>query len=269
MTLVVAWVGIQADGPTSMTLASDSRMTNGATSFDYVRKLYTLKSFPDIFGYCGDVLFPSIVLGQIVEMADNGLLFTTNSSCEEKFENFANILRYSLDIYPKNILGDDNFQIIHASRENHNNKSFFCRKLVWNKTNGWSEENVEIPEQSGLLFAIGTGADDFRDKYKIYENGLNQNTSRNVYHCFSDTISSNKSDPTYGGPSQVVGIYRKDNARIIGTISNKKRYFLGAELKYELTDFNRIEWRNELFERCDGNTMELITGAQRQPNPII
>ena len=50
-------------------IASDSRITWGNNDiFDYCKKVFTCKQFPEIFGYCGDVLFPSIVLSQIAEM---------------------------------------------------------------------------------------------------------------------------------------------------------------------------------------------------------
>ena len=33
--------------------------------------------------------------------------------------------------------------------------------------------------------------------------------------------------------------------------------------------FDNIEWRNELFEICDGKTMKRKIGAVHQPNPNI
>ena len=39
---------------------------------------------PHLFGYCGDVVFPSLVLGQVVSAIDQGLLFSPEANAEEK-----------------------------------------------------------------------------------------------------------------------------------------------------------------------------------------
>ena len=77
MTMIVGWVAVDQRSPASVYIASDSRFTWGEQSsfeFDYGRKVFACKNSADIFVYCGDVLFPSIALGRVVEMADNGLL---------------------------------------------------------------------------------------------------------------------------------------------------------------------------------------------------
>ena len=51
-----------------------------------------------------------------------------------------------------------------------------------------------------------------------------------------------------------------------GIISKRKRYFLGMEIP-DKSHFDNIEWRNELFEICDGKTMKRKIGAVHQPNP--
>ena len=35
-----------------------------------------------MFGYCGDVVFPSLVIAQIVSAIDNGVLFSTGATVE-------------------------------------------------------------------------------------------------------------------------------------------------------------------------------------------
>jgi len=53
-----------------------------------------------------------------------------------------------------------------------------------------------------------------------------------------------------------------------GIVSKGKRYFLGMEIPRS-SHFNNIEWRNELFELCDGETKKIKVGAAHQPNPNI
>ncbi len=63
------------------------------------------------------------------------------------------------------------------------------------------------------------------------------------------------------------GLYNKYNGKDFGVVYNDSRYFLGRELgNSEIV--NNIEWRNELFERCDGNSTKILDGAQRQPDEL-
>ena len=85
MTLLASWVGVDTHGPASAYIVCDSRITwNRTTLFDYGKKVFASKIYPEIFGYAGDVLFPSIVLSQILEMIDSNLLFEYSMSCSQK-----------------------------------------------------------------------------------------------------------------------------------------------------------------------------------------
>ena len=70
-----------------------------------------------------------------------------------------------------------------------------------------------------------------------------------------------------GGSPQLVGLYNRFNGKNFGVIYEKKRYYLGREIE-QTENFNSIEWRNELFERCDGLTTKILDGAQRQPDEL-
>ena len=74
MTTLIGWVGVDQRGLSSAYLASDSRLSSNGAKWDCGRKLFACKTTPDVFGYCGAVLFPSLVLGQITEIVDAGLL---------------------------------------------------------------------------------------------------------------------------------------------------------------------------------------------------
>ena len=77
MTLLASWIGIDTHGPTSAYIVADSRISwEYKKYFDYGKKVFASNCFPEIFGYAGDVLFPSIALSQILEMIDSKLLFT-------------------------------------------------------------------------------------------------------------------------------------------------------------------------------------------------
>lgn len=268
MTLLASWVGVDSRKPSSIYIMSDSRISWGdKAKFDYGKKVFGCKSSPDIFGYCGDVLFPTIILNQIIGLADEGLLFADNSTCEEKSQAVITKLIQSFKNYPSEVNGitADSLQIIHCSRDT--NANFYCNKIRWTKkTNKWSGENVDFKTHSDKLFVVGSGALEFLEKYKSYWESENQKTSRALFHCFTDTLIDIK-DKYCGGAPQLVGLYRIGNGKSYGIIHNGKRYFQGLQID-NLTNFDNIEWRNELFEICDGNTMKIKKYAQRQPNPL-
>src|SRR5690606_29781691 len=133
MTLIISWIGVddkkEGKSISSIYIASDSRYTWTKThKFDYGIKVFSSTRHPEIFGFCGDVLFPSIILGQIIPQIDNGLLIENNDSGEEKNKKFFNYIRTSLETYPKEFLAGQ-FTILHATRVG---KDFKLYKTTFN-----------------------------------------------------------------------------------------------------------------------------------------
>jgi len=269
MTLLVSWIGVDTHGTASAYIAADSRVSWGnVANFDYGRKVFALQRSPDILGYCGDVLFPTMALSQISEMADRGLLFPQKPSCKERFELIKEKLVHQFHKYPKMVKGivADVFQVIHISRDLNDNMKFECRLIEWSRSKGWSGKEIAMPSYSGILFVLGSGAKEFNDNIRRYNDGADRGTSRSVFHCFCDTLFNIK-DAGCGGAPQLVGIYRKPNSTAItfGIIKDKVRYFLGTQIDNNL-NFDCIEWRNDFFEICDGRTMKRLKEAQSQPD---
>ena len=269
MTLLVSWIGVDTHGTASAYIAADSRVSWGDIAvFDYGRKVFALQNSPDILGYCGDVLFPTMVLSQITEMADRGLLFSPQASCKERFESIKEKLVHQFHEYPRMVKGitADILQVIHISRDKIDNLKFECRLIEWTRENGWSGKDKAMPPESSILFILGSGTKEFNENYKRYIKGPESGTSRNVFHCFCDTLFNIKDDKCGGAP-QLVGVYRKPDSSAItfGIIKDKRKYFLGAQIGNDV-DFASIEWKNDLFEICDGQTMKKHEKAQSQPD---
>ena len=269
MTLLVSWVGVDTHGTASAYIAADSRVSWGnIAAFDHGRKVFALRHSPDILGYCGDVLFPTMVLSQITEMADSGMLFSPQATCKERFEAIKEKLVQQFHKYPGMVEGimTDTLQVLHISRNPVNNLQFECRLIQWSKKNGWSGKDKTMPLKSDILFTLGSGKMEFNSNYERYKEGPDKRTSRSVFHCFCDTLF-NIRDKKCGGAPQLVGVYRKPDspAMTFGIIIGKHRYFLGAQVDYNL-GFNSVEWRNDLFELCDGVTMKKHIYAQSRPD---
>lgn len=265
MTLLLSFLGVDPRGPASVYIASDSRITWGTLGkWDYGRKVFGFRNHPDILGYCGDVLFPSQVLSQIIDIGDEGLLFGENASCKDKFEAIKEKIIQIFQSYPHKSIMGDYLGILHASRDC--NKKFFCHLIEWKRNKGWSGKEAKFKDHSDKLMVLGSGKKEFLDKFEKYWESENRKTSRAVFHCFCDTLFDIK-DEYCGGTPQLIGLYRIGNSRSFGIIKSQKRYLLGVDIS-NLKNFNNIEWRNELFERCDGSSMKILKGAQRQPNPV-
>ena len=271
MTLLVCWAGIDTHGTASLYMAADSRISWKAPAyFDYARKVFAFTKWPDVLGYCGDVLFPSIALSQIVELADAGLLFSKSSSPIQKFQAVVDKLNDLFQQYPAlhSGLAENSLSVIHGSRDPTNNKRFFSHTIAWTKKRGWHGEEQAMPAASGVLFALGTGAAAFTQNFKRYETGPTRGTSRAVFHCFCDTLASS-TEPTIGGAPQLVGVSRKPEtpAATFGVIHEGRRTYLGAHID-NLGHFGKVDWRNANFERCDGTTMKKLQAAQPQPDVL-
>jgi hypothetical protein len=202
-------------------------------------------------------------------MADSSLLFDDNSPCGPKFEAIKQKLIYQFSKYPHEVRGitSDTVEILHASRDPTKKNHFACNLLKWTRASGWRSSDISLPEASGALFVRGSGATEFTDKLAKYEKGPNAGTSRNVFHCFCDSLFNTK-ESTVGGAPQLAGLIRKPESKgtYYGIIVGERRYYLGARID-ELSNFDRLVWRNELFEDCDGQTCKRKADAQPQPNP--
>lgn len=102
MTSLISWIGIDQRGPASVYIASDSRITwsNGA-EWDFARKVFASRTTPQLFGYCGDVAFPSQVLGQLISLIDSGQAVPMTESSEERLRYVTDVLNGALSTYPK------------------------------------------------------------------------------------------------------------------------------------------------------------------------
>jgi hypothetical protein len=267
MTLLLSWLGVDSRGPASVYIASDSRISWATNDrWDQGRKVFGFKNHPDILGYCGDVLFPSQVLSQLVDLGDAGLLFSPSDDCKTKFEAIKEKMVQLFHAYPhgqSRIMGDY-LGVLHASRDLQGR--FFCHLIEWHNGTGWSGREAKYKSHSDKLLVLGSGSAQYLLKFKEHWASQNTRTSRAVFHSFCDSLSET-TDPYCGGAPQLVGLYRRWNSFTTGIIWKGRRYFLGVDIT-NLGRFDSVEWRNELFERCDGGTMQRLPDAQKQPNPM-
>jgi len=272
MTLIAAWAGLDSRSVASVYIASDSRISwTPQVNYNHGKKVFASQRTPDIFGYCGDVLFPLLPLDQLVTMIDNGLLFEEGEDYPDRQKAILYQLKKSFDDYPHDnpkVMGDV-VEIFYCGKDNTN--EFHFKKISWTRTlNRWIVQDVDVlkDRRSYVLVASGTGQPEFQKKYSEY---LNQpgsvRTSRCVFQTFCNVLE-NIQNPLCGGAPQLVGLYRRPqtNGMYFGIIYKGYRYFQGLCINtLPNLHYKKIQWRNEWFELCDAETCKICDGAQRQP----
>lgn len=269
MTTLICWVGVDSHGPTSIYIASDSRISWGDERWNLGRKLYASKNSANILGFSGKISLPSQVLGQVIELIDNGVMFSETDTFEVKLEKIRSFVEHSYNSLPKNVSG--NFTIIYASRTKVKmDSTFHVATIRGNAYKFVKSEVLALPSSSDVIHRSGSGRSVFKKNYEEWVGDPREKkirTSRAVFSSLCESISSGK-DPFTGGAPQLVGLYRSGgNGQSFGVIHRQQRFLYGA-LVENGHNLNQVEWRNELFEICCGEQMTIKGRAQRQPKII-
>jgi hypothetical protein len=266
MTSLVTWIGVDSRGPASIYIASDSRITWGkCLTWDYGRKVFASQKHPIIIGYVGDVLFPSQILGQIINLIDSNLFCNKDEQPEIQAERITHIIIQSFEAYP--ISERRNFEVVYCARKDEGMASiFYIFSIGWESKTDWYLEKLELPDKSGIIRLLGTGKKPLGKWHERWNNiETEKSTSRAVFSAFCDALQSNE-DKYSGGAPQLVGLYRIGAGQSIGTIYKGKRYLYGLPI-FESMLLQNIEWRNSIFERCDWRTMEKLNNAHKHRRP--
>jgi len=266
MTLIISWIGVDkkstGNAISSLYIGTDSRYSwSDDEYFDYGTKVFGSQKYPEIFGFCGDVTFPSLIFGQLISQIDFNLLINEKDTCDQKNKKIFNYIKSSVAKYPtEHLVGRST--ILHGTRFG---KIFKLYKTTFNSKTDIINQEINLPKISTNVFSGGSGSQEFDNNWILWKDPKHNDfeTSRAVYHCLDKTLN-NIVDRRTGGLKQIIGLYRVKNAKLFGTIKNGKKYIYGKEITEDLISTN-IEWRNENFERVNSITMNLIEGAQRQP----
>jgi hypothetical protein len=212
MTMLVAWTATDSRGPSSIYLASDSRVGWGPRSrWDAGRKLFACRNSPDLFGYRGEALLPAHILGQVTELADHGLLFDAAAPAAERHGELVAAIEVSLAQRRSAPRAD--FNIVHAARDGSVMASHFS---IW-KSHFWnggcvSDEQIAHltltdSRASRMLLAIGSGSEAYKRQVERWEASDQRRTSRAYFTALFDALAT-EADPQSGGAPQLAGLYR-------------------------------------------------------------
>lgn len=263
MTTLGAWISHTQAGQQALYFVSDSRITWGSRErrWDAGRKIFVPYDEPHILGYCGDVVFPSLVLGQLVSAIDQKILFAPDASPSMKQDTIFNCLRTSWAARCKT--PDFSFQILHAMRVTPwPNPSFSLWQIEYRADDqAWSSVEIPLNSTTSHLVLLGTGKQSASDQITRWGSSDVGGTSRSIFSAIHDSIKSG-SDPLSGGSPQIAALYTALKPQTIGFVHDGKHYLHGLQL-LPGDALSNIEWRDSLFQRIDPITMKVIKDARR------
>lgn len=264
MTSIVVWAGVDQRNQSSINIASDSRITWSAGQqvrhgWDQARKVFASQNHPFIFGFDGDVLFPTLAIAAVVDRLDRGFFATQPMAAARQIEK---AIKELWTDYPD---AEQRSQRIYmAFRESSGmHAQFHLHKMHCSDQTGyrWQTSLISMPKSSSVLVIGGSGKSSVEKTQDLWRESSSAGTSRAVFASFAESIKSG-SDKMTGGAPQLACIYRVDPARLVGLIFENERFLAGGRLVgHENTA--GVEWRNELFERVGGLTKSLLDGAQK------
>lgn len=230
--------------------------------WDRGRKTFAASSSPHIFGYWGDVLFPSLALPTVLGEISAGAMRSRGSA----FGDIGNSIRRLWVGYPQREQRD--FGIILGTRRRDGMDSVFELAVMTfeAESRSWDLREVPMPRASARLHLAGSGSKYVREAERVWEESAQGGTSRAIYSAFVDALSRG-TDPYSGGAPQLVGLHRKGPGIRFGTVYQGKRYIAGNRITQKRARISNVQWFNELFERTDGGRAKRLPTAQRHALP--
>lgn len=262
MTVLVAWIPFEQVGkeylPSSAYIATDSRITQDTfIPIDNAQKVFYSRNSPDIFGFCGDVIAGVTIIQHIISFLERG--WTNRVNNEDRFKEIFKVIS-GLSIIDRNVT------ILHITRFGLHHYGL-CKYVCINRK--WDIELFPIEGKNTIkpyLLVEGSGRDEFNARFCELQSN-SSGTSRNVFQVLSFMIQST-SNKSCGGKIQLAGLFSKGSGQPIGYVYNNAVWLFGHSIPHG-TDITGLELRNDRFERCDPATLQLMEGAQAQPNEVI
>ena len=272
MTTLIAWVsysktGSWPDTPAALYLASDSRISWGSASsyWDAGRKIFSASRLPHVFGYYGDVLFPSLSLSQIADGLNLGLL----PGAADNPHLVGDWLEKSLNISfsRRHNAPDADFGVVHGFRSGQGPDTRFHVQTIqyWAGGSSWLSTFHDVPTKTDVVVEFGSGARVSSLERKRWGESDVAGTSRAIFSAFIDAIRSGD-DGLSGGPPQAAALFNAGGPVSLGYVEQEKRYLHGLEVNAGLTTRD-LEWRDHLFQRIDPITLRPLQGARRFARP--
>jgi hypothetical protein len=271
MTSLAVALSVDARGPCALYIITDSRISwqTAANRWDGGQKAFASRRFADVFGYCGDAYFPPMMLRQVIEQLDAGLICMDEANVADRQAAISDALAMAME----KVVGAPPslpFTIYHGAREDTGLRSRFrLSRLRYTGGQGkWqTEEHAIATDNSYLVKLDGSGMNIISSREAEWRKSSVAGTSRSAIWAFCEALRSG-TDPFSGGPPQLVGLWRIGSGKNFGFLWNGKPYLAGMEVVGNVTS-ESVQWFNELFERSDASTGRRLKDAQKHAKPVL
>lgn len=272
MTTLLSWVSYSDTGeaphlPRAVYLVSDSRITWGSPDrrWEAGRQVFAPAREPHLFGFCGDVVLPALILGQIISAIDAKVLFDGATAPAERHEIVFNAVERGVSRAIATPTMD--FTIHHLARERvWPDTSFRGWNIVYDtKSRACTSVEVSIPDATEVIASFGSGHVAAKAHRGRWQGSEAAGRSRAIFSAFCDSVRSGD-DPLSGGPPQLAALYTKGAPAQIGLYLEGRRVINGLEVN-ATASLRNSEWRNELGQSVDPLTGERAAGARRFARP--
>jgi hypothetical protein len=226
------------------------------SKWDSGQKLFQAK-FPEMIGYCGDVLLSINIISTLIYLIDNEIIYKNIEKPSVKNQKAYEYIVDKFMEYPKKM----NTTIVHIIKDRNNIFKYY--EINYDNQSGkWFNKEVDLTLKSSFIDVYGSGKVYYEDKRIKYSKVDIMGTSRFYYNVLVETIAENN-DKFTGGAPQIVALYGGDKShRSIGVIWKEDRYLNGVKIDNDY-DNSKIDWLNERFERINYNDFKLV--GQKQP----
>jgi hypothetical protein len=218
-----------------------------------------------IFGYCGDVVFPSLVLAQITSAIDTRILFPDEASAEQKHAIIFESLQRSFD--RRHNAPDGNFWILHALRVSEDDsREYFIWQISYDaRTKIWKSKGVAIPPKTGVIAILGSGGKLVKEHIHRWSQSDVGARSSAIFSAFCDALFSEE-DPHTGGAPQIAALHRGSHGQIIGFVHGEIHYLHGLQIG-PAEVLGRLRWRDRHFQTINPTTLKRAAGTRRFERP--
>ena len=268
MTTLKSWVsytdtGERPDLPRAIYLASDSRITWGGASrrWEAGRKVFVPNVEPHLFGFCGDVVLPALLIGQLVSSIDAGVLFSAGASADDRHDAVLRAVERAVGCAISTPTID--FVIHHLQRQHAwPNTSFRAWSISYSASRRTcTSQQIAIPPTTAVVGAFGSGQPSAQAHHDLWQKSDAGGRSRAILASFCDSIKSGE-DPLSGGPPQLAALYTKGPPVQIGMYVDGSRYINGLQVDVGPNLLN-AEWRDCLGQVVDPQTGDAAQGTRR------
>lgn len=253
MTSLLAWIAVDERRPTGLYFASDSRRSWKETTItrDNCTKLYLPNGTREIFGFAGDITFPSSVLQQIcTEIEAHPDLV---NGTEDPYQRYAWVSsRIETAFNALSVKPEYEFTILHGTRTGAMQyASFHLYQYTYDlQSNALASGPLSCEAGASVKVSVlGTGSVFVRSFVEKEIEKLGD-VSRAHFSGFCESVE--RGDDKYsGGPIQLIGVHSIKNSLHYGVITRKARYFRGSP--HLPANHANIRWRNWNFVNVDSH----------------